>query len=133
MTTSKKKIMCQPECLAAGKIKCGVAHRFSSRKYPNVHRPRFQSPLHFVIRNRQRVRSKNYVSSARRLLPADMLERWTHVCQYGVKITFALLLMNCFRVVSAATNSMKCLGNWSPLRNESTSVREIPNPAFKVN
>jgi len=49
--------------------------------------------------------SLNQFSSARRLHPADMLERWPQVCR--VKIMFTKLLTN--RFVSMKTNSMKCL------------------------
>jgi len=65
-------------------------------------------------------------SSAQRLLPAAMLERWPQVCR--VKITLTLLLTNCF--VSTTTNSMKCLGNWMLLRTE--FGREIPNPTLNL-
>ena len=71
---------------------------------------RSQSP--HDIRNMWQMCSYKQFSSARRLLPADMLERWPHVCR--VKITFPLLLTN--RFVSTTTNSIKCLVNWIPLR-----------------
>jgi len=46
------------------------------------------------------------------LLPADMLERWPHVCR--IKIAVTLLLTN--RFVSTTTNSTKCLVNCIPSR-----------------
>ena len=76
-----------------------------------MHRPRSQSPLHLCIRNIQ-IRSDKSFSSARRLLPSDMIERWRHVC--CIKITFTLLLTN--RFVSTTTSSMECIVNWISLR-----------------
>jgi len=49
---------------------------------------------------------ENSNAIARRLPPADMLERWPHVCRV-IKATFRLLLTN--RFASISTNSMKCL------------------------
>jgi len=74
-----------------------------------VQRPTSQFPLHFDIRNKWQIRLGKQFCSARRLLPADMLERWPQVCR--VKITFTLPLTN--RFVSTTTNSMKCLVNWT--------------------
>jgi len=51
-------------------------------------------------------------ASAQRLPSADMLERWPQVCR--LKIMFTSLSTNHF--VSTATNAMKCLVNWIPLR-----------------
>ena len=70
----------------------------------------------------------DYNASARRLLPAAMLERWQQVCR--TKITFGLLLTNWF--VSAKTNSIKCSINWIPLRihvrskNTQPCLKETP-------
>jgi len=50
---------------------------------------------------------------ARRLHAVAMPERWPHVC--CVKITFELLLINCF--VFTTTNSMKGRVNWIPLNS----------------
>ena len=77
-----------------------------------VHRSRLDSLLHFDPQNICQIRIEKQNASARRLLPADMLERWPQVCR--VKITLTLLPTNCF--VSTRTNSMKCLVNWVPLR-----------------
>jgi len=49
-------------------------------------------------------------ASARRLLPATLLERWPQVCR--VQITFELLWTTSF--VSTKTNLMKCFVNWIP-------------------
>ena len=46
-----------------------------------VHRPRFQSPLHFDVRNIQQIRSEKQFPSAWRLLSAALLERWPQVCR----------------------------------------------------
>jgi len=52
-----------------------------------------------------------------------MLTRWLHV--YRVKITFTLLLMNCF--VSTKTNPMY----WLVFHWQSAFVRGIPNPTLR--
>jgi len=51
-----------------------------------VHRPRSDSPLPFDIENTYQIRTGKSNASARRLLPATLLERWPQVCR--VKITF---------------------------------------------
>ena len=70
------------------------------------HRPRSNSPLHSDIENIWQIRTpkSNHDASTQRLLPADIFEtrRWPQVCRF--KITFALLLKNCF--VSTRTNLM---------------------------
>jgi len=68
-------------------------------------------PLYSDIRNIYQICTDKLFPSARRLLPADMLEHWLQVCR--VKITFRLLLKNSF--VSTTMNSMNCLVNWIPL------------------
>jgi len=88
-----------------------------------VHRSRSQSPLHFDIWNIWQIRSENSFSSALRLLPEDMFERWPRVCHF--RITFTLLLTN--RFVSTTTNSMKCLANWIPLRTRLRSRNARPH------
>ena len=103
-TSGKKK------CFASRKNRDLALH--SGSLYIKVQRPRSKSLPNFDIENIWQIRSEKSFSSARRLLPADMLERWPHVC--CVKITFTLLLTDCF--VSTATNSMKCVVNWIPLR-----------------
>jgi len=55
----------------------------------DVHRPRSNSPLHFDNRNIWQIHTEKQKASVWRLLPADVLERWPHVCR--VKITFTLL------------------------------------------
>jgi len=77
-----------------------------------VHRPRSDSFLHFDMRDVGQIRTPKPNASARRLLSADMLERWPQVCR--VKIMFTLLRTNYF--VSATMNSMICHVNWIPLR-----------------
>jgi len=62
-----------------------------------VQRPRSDCTLHFDLCNIWQIRMEKLNSSARRLLPATMLESWTQT-------TFELLLTNFFK-----TNSMKCL------------------------
>jgi len=52
-----------------------------------------------------------FCPGAQRLLPADVLERLTHICY--VNITFTLLPTNCF--ISTTTNSMECLAQTRPL------------------
>jgi len=65
---------------------------------------------------------------ARRLLPADMHDRWLQVCR--VKITFRLLPTNCF--VSATINLVKCLVNWIPLRIRVRSKNNETQPHLEV-
>jgi len=65
-----------------------------------------------ILGNMKHFRMEKRNASARRLLSAVMLECWPHICR--VKITFGLLLTNCF--VSTTTNLMKCFVNWIPLR-----------------
>jgi len=98
-----------------------------------VLRPGSQTPLHFDIWSIQQIRSEIYFSSIGRLLPADMLERWPLVCR--VKITFTLLLTNCFTTMI----SMKCLIYWILLRIRVRSrnnqlhlkwIRKRRNPEF---
>ena len=74
-----------------------------------MHRPRSHSPLLFHTENIQQIRTENWNASARRLLNAQSLP---HVCR--VKITFGLLLKNCF--VRTRMISMKCFVNWIPLK-----------------
>jgi len=81
--------------------------RLSFRKYPKLHRPRFQSPLPFDTKNIQQICSEKECSSARRLHSAALLECWPQVCR--VKITFTELLTN--RFVSTTKNSMECVAN----------------------
>jgi len=95
------------------------SQRLASRKGPpfastqNVHRPESQSPLHFDTSGRNgKFACNSKISSARRLLPADTIEFWPHVCR--VETTFRLLLTN--RFVCTTTNSMICFVNWIPLR-----------------
>ena len=59
-----------------------------------VYIPRSDSSLHFDIRNISQIRIERLYASARRLLPAALLEHWPHVCR--VKITFELLPTNWF-------------------------------------
>ena len=79
------------------------AQRHSFCMHRNCHRPRSNS-LHFDIEKIWRTCTPK--QNVRH--PADILERWTHVCCF--KITITLLPKNCF--VSTTTNSMKCLVNW---------------------
>ena len=69
------------------------------------------SPLHIDINNTYHIRTEKQNASARRLLPATLLERWPQV--FRVKITFESLRTTSF--VSTKTNSMKCFVNWIPL------------------
>jgi len=85
---------------------------FASTKI--VHRPEFDSALHFNIRNVVQIRIKQWNASARRSLPAALLERWPQVCCVNLKISFGLLPPN--SVVSTTTDSMKCLWHWISLR-----------------
>ena len=62
-------------------------------------------------------------SSARRLLSAFMLECWLLVC--CVKITFTVLLTNCF--VSTTANWRQNLVNWIPLRIRVRSRNSQPH------
>jgi len=78
----------------------------------NVHRPGSRSPLQFDMRNIYQFRTKDCFPSARRLLFAEMFERWPHI--FRVKIVSTLLPKNSF--VSTLKNSMKCLVNWIPTR-----------------
>jgi len=78
----------------------------------NLCLPRSNSLLHFDIQNICHIRMEKWNASAQCLLPADMHDRWPHVCR--VKITFIIQSTNVF--VSTTTNSMKCLFNWIPLR-----------------
>ena len=75
-----------------------------------MHRSRSDSPLQVDIVNTHQIRTEKQHASARRLLPATLLERWPQICRF--KITFELLLNNWF--VSTKTNSMKCFVNWIP-------------------
>ena len=84
----------------------------------------FQGPKLCTDLNRTLLYSENIYqirmgkskASARRLLPAAILERWPHVWPHvcRAQITFKLLLTNEF--ISTKTNSMKCLVKWI-LRN----------------
>jgi len=77
-----------------------------------VHRPRSQSPLHFDTEIIQQIRSLKLLSSARRLLPAALLECWPQVCR--VRTTLTLLQTDCF--VSTMMFSMEHLVHWISLR-----------------
>jgi len=57
-----------------------------------MHRPRSDSPLHFDIESIYQIRTGKQNASARRLLPATLLERLPPVCR--VKIAFELLPNN---------------------------------------
>jgi len=78
----------------AGIRHCAVAffRQSASASAEVVHRPRSVSPLLFDPRNIWQIRTENSNANARRLLPAVLLERWSHVC--CVKITLALRLTN---------------------------------------
>jgi len=69
---------------------------------------------------------KNKSSSARRLLPANMFGHWPHVC--CVRITFGLIVTNCFVSTTTNLNSMECLVNWIPLRICVRSKLKITQP-----
>ena len=60
-----------------------------------VHRPRSDSPLHLDIENIWQTYRQSSNFSTRRLLAADLLERWPHIC--CVKITFTLLPTKLFQ------------------------------------
>jgi len=76
-----------------------------------VHRSCF--PIHFDIRNiYSKFAWKADFLALGVCFPQTKLERWPHLCR--VKIMFSLLPTNC--VVSATMNSIKCIGNWTPLR-----------------
>jgi len=90
-----------------------TVHLFSFRKYPKkVHRHRSRSVLHFVIGCMEQFTSRKKNSSARRSLPAALLERWSQVCRH--RTTLTLLHDELFRFYKM--NSMKCLVHWIPLR-----------------
>jgi len=98
-----------------------------------VHRPRSQSLLHLDIRDIWQIRSEKYVSSARRLLSAALLERWPQVCRVKLEITFTVLPMN--RSVSTAKKSIKCVVNWILLRihvRVKNKKIKVPNPTSKL-
>jgi len=66
-------------------------------------------------------------TSARRLLPATMLDRLPQVCR--VKITLELILAICF--ISTTAHLTKCLVNWIPLnthvRQTNLTIRVVPS------
>jgi len=118
---------------AAGKItcRCGVATSDSKSRLAAKFVEIFQHAVAFCLQVQKKCTDldptllyililrifgkfarKNKNVSAQRLLSADVLERWLLVCCF--KITFTLLLTNCF--VSTTANSMKCLLNWITLR-----------------
>jgi len=101
-TSNKKK------CMAAKLSEFANAWWHYVWSTEDVHKARSNSLLHFDIRNIWQSCTQTWNASARRLWPADMLERWPRVC--SVKITCTLLPTNCF--VSTTSNSMKCLVNW---------------------
>jgi len=80
------------------------------------------SPLHIDINNTYHIRTEKQNASARRLLPATLLERWPQV--FRVKITFESLRTTSF--VSTKTNSMKCFVNWIPLNMHVRSNQTQP-------
>ena len=90
-----------------------------------VHKPKSQSQLHFEVRKFWQIRSSKYFPIAWHWLPADMLERWLHVCRSRVKITFTIPLKN--RFIFTTTNSMK-----APCKLDSTeslgSFEKYPSP-----
>jgi len=103
----------------------GIAHWFSFRKYPKVHRPRSQSPLHFDCGSMMANSLVKIIS-----LPLAFAS-WRHARALAacllVKITFTLLPTNCF--ISTTTNSMKCLVNWIPRATENPrSFEKYPIP-----
>jgi len=59
-----------------------------------MHRPRSNSSPHLDIKNTCQIRTEKSNASARRLLPATLIEYWPQVCH--VKITFELLPTNSF-------------------------------------
>jgi len=93
-------------------LEFGIEQRLFYASTLKLHRPRSQSRLHFDMGNPWQIHLEKYFTSTRRLLPADMLERWPQICR--VRLPFILLTTNCF--VCTTANSMKCLVNWIPLR-----------------
>jgi len=87
-----------------------------------MHTPRSDFPLHFDNKNTYQICMETENASARRLLPATLLERWPQVCR--VKIMFELLRTTAF--ASAKTNSMKCFVNWIPLNSHVRSNKTQP-------
>ena len=86
--------------------------------------------LHVGIRNIHQIRMVDLNVCARRLLPANMLERWPHVC--CVKITFELLPTSWFDSTQSTRNSMKCPVNWILVRICVCSTgREVLHPTIK--
>ena len=79
-----------------------------------MYRPGSQSPLHSDIRNIYQFEfaRKNNLIALGVCFPQPAQQRWPQVCR--VKITFTKLPTN--RFVSTTKNSMKCVGNWIPLR-----------------
>ena len=100
MHTCKKRSAAQ--CFARRKDRNSALHSGSLYASTPKSAHRYESFLHFDIGSIWKIRSSKYFSSARCLLPANMLKRWLHVCH--VKITFTLLLTN--RLVSTTTDSM---------------------------
>jgi len=95
-----------------------------------VHKPRPHCFLHVGIRNIHQIRMVDLNVCARRLLPANMLERWPHVC--CVKITFELLPTSWFDSTQSTRNSMKCPVNWIPVRICLCSTgREVLHPTIE--
>jgi len=109
----EKKLVSPAEKLEfsiAQRLEFGIAKKWSLALRSG--RPRSQSALLLILGTHSKFARKIKFASARRLLPADMLERWPHGCR--VKIMFTLPLTN--RFVSTTTISMKCLVNWILLR-----------------
>jgi len=82
----------------------------SSLLFASTHKVHRSRSVTSTFWNIWQIRSLICFSSARRLLPADLLKRWPQVCR--VKITFTLLLTNQF--VSTLLRSMKSFVNWIP-------------------
>ena len=98
-------------------LEVAIAQRFSIRRWKDID----QSVL-YISRLGKHTKSEKSFPIARCLLPADMLERWLHVCCVRVKITFTIIPTNCF--VSTTMNSIKCPVNWILDSTERTSSFE---------
>jgi len=93
--------------------KSALCGRIFSASTEAMRRPSSDFPLHFDIKNIYQIRTEKENASARRLLPATLLELWPQVCR--VKITFELLRTTSF--FSTKTNLMKCFLKWIPMNS----------------
>ena len=93
-----------------------------------IHTPRSDFPPHVDIQNIYQIRAETYNASARRLLPATLLERWLQAC--GVTITFDFLRTTSF--VSTKTNWMKSFVNSIMIALNSHDRLNTTQPCLKV-